>query len=126
MAERISAYEALTQHLEEDFEFDRTVGTNALTLATHVVNMNYVNLQEIFPPGVLESFSFPNSKLRESYKDTNHSLLTDNIMDIKVAVNNYLILVNTPGISPRAEIEMPKLVTNAQELIALLKQEYPE
>ena len=75
---------------------------------------------------MLESFSFPNSKLREKYRTSNHSLLTDDIKDIQVAVNSYLILANSPGIRPRAEIEMPKLVSTARELIALLKNEYSE
>jgi hypothetical protein len=47
-------------------------------------------------------------------------------MDLKVAVNGYLILANAPGIRPRADIEMPELVSKARELIALLKQEYPD
>ena len=126
LVEKISAYEAFTHHLKGDFDYDRTVGTNALALASQVVDMNYVNIHEIFPVGVLESFSFPNSKLHEAFENTNRSLLTDEIKDIKVAVNSYLMVRSTPGIRPRAEIEMPQLVSNARELITLLKEEYPE
>jgi hypothetical protein len=126
LMQKISAYESLTHHLDDDFDFDRTIGTNSLALASRVVDMNYLNLHEIFPVGSLGSFSFPNSKLREAYKNTNRSLLTNNIKDLEVAVNNYLILGNAPGLRPRAEIEMPNLVANARELIALLKEEYPE
>jgi hypothetical protein len=126
LMQKISAYESLTHHLDGDFDFDRTIGTNSLALASRVVDMNYLNLHEIFPVGSVGSFSFPNSNLREAYKNTNRSLLTNNIKDLEVAVNNYLILGNTPGLRPRAEIEMPKLVLNARELIALLKEEYPE
>lgn len=46
--------------------------------------------------------------------------------DIKVVVNSYLVLGGYYGIRPRAEVEMPKLAADAQELIALLKEEYPE
>jgi hypothetical protein len=46
--------------------------------------------------------------------------------DIKVAANSYLVLGSYYGIRPRAEVEIPKLVAEAQELIALLKEEYPE
>jgi hypothetical protein len=49
LAEAISAYEALTHHLDGDFEFDRTVGTRALALASAVVDMNYQDLQDVFP-----------------------------------------------------------------------------
>jgi len=87
--------------------------------------MSYANLNELFPTGVLESFSFPNSKLHKAYSNVNRSLLTDDIKNIRVVVNSYVILGSSPGIRPRAEIEMPKLVSRAQELIGLLKQEYP-
>ena len=36
LAEMISEYEALTHHLDGDFEFDRTVGTSALALAFQI------------------------------------------------------------------------------------------
>ena len=48
LAEKISAYEAFTNHLEGDFEFDRTVGTNSVTLAGTVIDMNYPNVHEVF------------------------------------------------------------------------------
>jgi hypothetical protein len=37
-----------------------------------------------------------------------------------------MILANSPGIRPRADIEMPELVSKARELITYLKEEYPE
>ena len=126
LAEEISEYEALTLHLDGDFNFDRTLGTNALALASGVVDMNYEDIQNIFPLGMVESFSFPNPKLHEAYSSTDLSLLTNDIKDIKVALNAYLILANAPGIRPRAEIEMPRLVSKARELIDFLKKEYPE
>lgn len=126
LAEMISEYEALTRHLDGDFEFDRTVGTSALALAGQVIDLNYPNLQEIFPVGPVEAFSFPNAKLSEKYGNITHSLLTDDVDDIKVVVNSYLILANSPGLRPRAEIEMPQLVSTARELIASLKEEYPQ
>jgi len=55
----------------------------------------------------------------------NLSLLTDYINDIKTAVDAYLTLTGRFGIRPRGEIEMPKLISDAQELIGLLKAEYP-
>lgn len=126
LAERISAYEAFTFHLDGDFESDRTVGTNSVALAGTVVDMNYPDVYEYFPVNQLEVFSFPDSPIHEAYKDTNLSLLTDNMEDLKVVVNSYLVLGGYYGIRPRVEVEMPKLATTAQELIALLKEEYPE
>jgi len=127
LAEEISEYEALTRHLDGDFNFDRTLGTNALALASGVIDMNYEGIRNIFPIGkVVESFSFPNPKLHEAYSSKDLSLLTNDIKDFKVVLNAYLILVNTPGIRPRAEIEMPELVSKARKLIDSLKKEYPE
>jgi hypothetical protein len=125
LAEAISEYEALTKHLDGDFEFDRAVGTNALALASKVVDMNYADIHDIFPVGAVESFSFPNSKLEEAYGKFDRPLLTEDLTDIKIAMNGYLILANSPGIRPRAEIEMPQLLRKARELISYLKQEYP-
>ena len=126
LAEKISAYEAFTNHLEGDFEFDRAVGTNAVALAGTVIDMNYLNVHEIFGAASPSSFSFPESPFHAAFKDTNRSLLTDNMEDIKVVVNSYVTLGGYYGIRPRSENEMPWLVANARELIVLLKEEYPE
>jgi len=126
LAEKISAYEAFTNHLEGDFEFDRTVGTNSVALAGTVIDMNYPNVYDIFDPTSSSSFSFPESPFHTAYKDEDLSLLTDNMEDIKVVVNSYLTLGGYYGIRPRADIEMPRLAANARELILLLKEEYPE
>jgi len=126
LAEKISAYEAFTNHLEGDFEFDRTVGTNSVALAGSVIDMNYPNVHEIFGAASPSSFSFPESPFHKAYKDTNRSLLTDNMEDIKVVVNSYLILGGYYGIRPRAENEMPWLAADARELFELLRAEYPE
>jgi len=126
LVEKISAYEAFTNHLEGDFEFDRTIGTNSVVLAGTVVDMNYLDVHEIFGAGSPSSFSFPESPFHSAFEDTNLSLLTDDMKDIKIVVNSYLILGGYYGIRPRAEGEMPWLAANARELIALLKEEYPE
>jgi hypothetical protein len=90
LAEKISAYEAFTYHLEGDFDFDRAVGTKSVELAGTVIDMNYPSVYQHFPVDQLESFSFPNSPIHDVY------------------------------------VELPKLVADAQELIAMLKEEYPE
>jgi hypothetical protein len=126
LAEKISAYEAFTNHLEGDYEFDRTVGTNAVALAGTVIDMNYQNVHENFGSGSPMSFSFPDSPFHAAYEDSNLSLLTDNMEDIRVVVNSYLILGGYYGIRPRSYTEMPWLAANATELIELLKDEYPQ
>ena len=126
LAAKISAYEAFTYHLEGDFHFDRTVGIKAVELAGTVVDMNYPDVHKIFPTKSPNTFSFPNSPLHEAYKDTSLSLLTDDLTDIRITVNQYLMLGGYYGIRPRAETEMDKLENDAKELIALLRKEYPQ
>ena len=126
LAGKISAYEAFTHHLDGDFDFDRSVGISSVALARDVIDMNYPKVYEIFPSRSPSSFSFPESPLHAAYKDTNLSLLTDDLEEIRIVVNSYLILGGYYGIRPRADTEMPKLAANARELIALLKEEYPE
>ncbi len=126
LAEKISAYEAFTNHLEGDYDFDRTVGTNAVALAGTVIDMNYQNVREIFGASSPSSFSFPDSPFHAAYEDSNLYLLTDNLVDIRIVANSYLILGGYYGIRPRSENEMPRLAANAKELIELLKEEYPE
>jgi hypothetical protein len=126
LAEKISAYEAFTHHLEGDFDFDRVVGIRSVQLAATIIDMNYPEVQAIFPSKSPSSFSFPESPLHKAYKDTNRSLLTDDLNDIRRVVNNYLILGGYYGIRPRADTEMKKLEADARELVKLLKEEYPE
>ena len=38
LAEKISAYDAATRHLDEDFAHDRRIGSNATALAYRVVD----------------------------------------------------------------------------------------
>ena len=126
LAAKISAYEAFTYHLEGDFEFDRTVGTNAIALAGTIIDMNYPEIHEAFGARSPSSFAFPESPFHLRYKDTNLSVLTDDMEEVKIVVNSYLVLGGYYGIRPRAENEMPWLAEDARELIALLKEEYPE
>jgi len=126
LAAKISAYEAFTNHLEGDFEFDRTAGTRAIELASTVIDMNYQGLHEIFGSGSPNTFSFPDSPFHEAFKDTNLSLLTDSMEEMRLVVNSYLVLGGYYGIRPRAVREIPLLAADARELIELLKEEYPE
>lgn len=126
LAEKISAYEAFTHHLEGDYDFDRTVGIRSVELAGSIIDMNYPNAKEVFPPRSLPTFSFPDSPFHTAYKDTNLTLLTNDMNDIRRVVNSYLVLGSYYGIRPRADIEMKLLKDRAEELIVLLKEEYPE
>jgi hypothetical protein len=126
LAGKISAYDALTHHLEDDFEFDRSVGAASVALADQVVNMNYPDLGSVVPVRAEEIFSFPDSNIHTAFKDVHLSLLTDDVDKIWAAANAYFTLADKPGIRPRAEYEIPKLIADVQMLIDLLTAEYPE
>jgi hypothetical protein len=126
LAAKISAYEAFTHHLEGDFEFDRAVGIRAVAMASTVVNMNYPGIQRIFPSKSPSTFSFPDSPVHVAFEETHLSLLTSDIKDIAITVNQYLILGGYYGIRPRADTEIQKVADDAKELITSLREEYPE
>jgi hypothetical protein len=126
LAAKISAYDALTRHLDEDFEYDRSAGTAAVTLANKVVNMNYPDLHELVGTRERLAFSFPDSEIHRAYEDVHLSLLTDDVEELTTVVNAYLTLADRPGLRPRLYDEMPILIATAEELIGLLKAEFPE
>ena len=126
LAARISAYDALTRHLDEDFEYDRTVGAAAVALANNVVNMNYPDLHAVVGTRERQAFSFPDSTIHRAYEDVHLPLLTDDIEELMTVVNAYLTLADRPGLRPRLYDEMPTLIATAEELVGLLKAEFSE
>jgi hypothetical protein len=126
LAAKIAAYEAFTRHLDEDFEYDRSVGTAAVTLANEVVNMNYPDLHDLVGTRESQAFSFPDSTIHRAYEDVHLSLLTDDVGELMTVVNAYLTLADRPGLRPRLYDEMPTLIANAKELVGLLRAEFPE
>jgi hypothetical protein len=125
LAERISAYDAFTRHLDEDFAYDRQIGSSSSALAYRVVDMNYPNINKVVAIDEQDYF-VPLSQFQQVYGDTDLPLLTNDIDEIKVTVNSFLELGGYMGIRARVEIEMPRLVTSARELIELLNAEYRE
>jgi len=126
LAAKIAAYEAYTNHLEGDFEFDRTAGTKAVEQASTIIDMNYPKVHDVLGSASPRTFSFPDSPFHAAFENTELPLLTDDMKDIKLVVNSYLVLGGYYGIRPRAATEMPRLKSDANELIELLKEEYPE
>jgi uncharacterized protein DUF6090 len=126
LAEKISAYDALTRHLDEDFAYDRRVGGKSMELASGVVDMNYPNVHDVVNIDASDSYAFPDSPVHQAYEDLTLPLLTSDVILVRVAVNSYLELGGGMGIRPRIEIEIPRLLADAHELIELLTAEYTE
>jgi len=126
LVNKITAYDSLTHHLDQDYMFDRDLILEAMKLADEVVDSTYlvdeqamVVLRDIYR----EPYAFPPTKLYELYKDTELQLLTDDRNKIRVLVNKYDHLGQ---IRARTEAELPRLIESARELIELLKGEYPD
>ncbi len=126
LADKISSYEALTHHLDDDFEVDRAAGNSALALAGKVVDLNYPDIGKILPIDVAEVFNFPDSEIHRTYGELDRRLLTENVNEVRIAVNAYLALGEKPGVRARAEAEMPMLKAAAEDLIEALHTEYPD
>jgi len=123
---KITAYDSLTRHLSDDYTTDRELSLELMKLADEVVDSNYPFDEQVLAVWrelSREPFAFPPTKLHELYRDTELHLLTDDINKIRALVNKYEKL---RGLLARADYEIPRLTENANELIDLLKTEYPE
>lgn len=126
LANKIAAYEALTHHLDQDFIDDQERIEEARRFADQVVDSGYpINPQ--FEGWVRKMFHgtmvFPSPELHAIYADTRLQILTDDIRHVRVMSNKFQAAA---GMKARLEREIPGLVANAREIIALLRQEYPD
>ena len=117
---KISAYDAFTRHMDEDYNLDMTQKNKTVVERELIIDMNY--------PGQVNDLlntrydSLKNTPLYENMRKLNKPLLTKNMNDIKVLVNQSLQLKYF--LSIRRNFELPRLVKDATELIRLLKEEY--
>jgi len=126
LASKITAYEALTHHLDHDYADDRERIQEAQRLADQVVDSGYpINprYEAWVRKRLREPFEFPSPELHAIHADTKLQILTDDIRQVRVMSNKFQ---TAAGMQPRLEHEIPTLVANAREIIALLRQEYPE
>lgn len=126
LANKITAYEALTHHLDQDYADDWERTQDAQRMADQVVDAGYpINPQfEAWARKRFRgSFEFPSPELHAIYADTRLEILSDDIRQVRVMSNKFQ---TAAGMLPRLEHEIPTLVENARQIIALLRQEYPE
>jgi Family of unknown function (DUF6090) len=123
---KITAYDSLTHHLDEDYAMDYEILLEARKLADEVVDSNYPMDERAM--GVLrelmrQPYTFPAASFQELYQDTKLQLLTDDMNKVRILANKFGSLGN---IKAHTEHEIPDLLANAKELIDLLKTEYPQ
>ena len=120
IVKKISAYDAFTRHMDDDYQVDEDQNMKPFTKREQIVDMNYQGALVMF---LLSKYdSLKNAAYYEEMRNLNKPLVTKDINDIKVLVNEAVQL--RALIRIRRDIELPRLVKDATELIELLKEEY--
>jgi hypothetical protein len=123
---KITAYDALTHHLDDDYAMDHEIWFEAKKMANQIVDSNYPldeKVMEVMVELYRQPFTFPEARFREVYANTELELLTDDVSKLRALVNQLGDLGN---IKAHTDREIPNLLTQANELIGLLGKEYPE
>ena len=131
IVKKISAYDAFTRHMDYDYQVDQDQISKPFTKREQILDMNYpmqLSIFDVHSPGPLVLFlyskydSLKNTAYYEEMRNLNKPLVAKDINDIKVLVNEAVQL--RALIRIRRDIELPRLVKDATELIELLKEEY--
>lgn len=124
---KIASYYSFTKHLDEDFKKDISLSEKLIDYQSKIINTNYPN-RAVFLDSVRSYYkkgriAWGNSMSYKKAKKLNLQILTEDINDIHVLINN---LFNYKGnLQTRSEVELPRLISNAQEIIDEIKSEYP-
>jgi Family of unknown function (DUF6090) len=122
---KITAYDSLTHHLDDDYAMDHEIWFEATKLANEVVDSNYPiddHAMEVMLTLRRSPYTFPAKSLHELYQDIDLQLLTDDMNHVRVLVNKFASLGN---IKAHTDQEIPTLLESARELVVLLNIEYP-
>jgi hypothetical protein len=119
---KISAYDAHTQHMDEDFQGDTKRNDQVSQERDRIVDMSYsFEMPHVWLPGYDSLVTVLFKKEAENNQPV-LQLLTANINDVKILLNGYLEIKN--NYKGRSEFELPDVIGEATELISLLKKEY--
>lgn len=126
----IAKYEALTIHMEEDYNVDLTARERVSAMADEIVDLNYSNFKDLAPrywnPNNYHVLTddFSNTAYYATAREDQLRLLTTDKTKIREMINGYLRLRFFLNI--RAHSELPGLIARAEEIIEFLKSEYLE
>jgi len=133
LARKISEYEGLTYHLEEDQVSDTRNARDALLATNKVINRNFPDraaVHKVFTAATDaerfdESFlEFPSTELYQRIDQDDLGLVATDMRDVQEMVN--VLISYRSDMYARPDIELPRLMALAQELIDLIETEYPE
>lgn len=133
LVNKISQYDALTRHLDQDYTNDENNIREAVNIVSRVVDTNYPQYGAIeeyldrHPGDIQEVFSrtfaeFTGSDLYREIRDNDLPLLADDLYQVRRAVNYYLEIGRYLG--ARTDIELPRLKQYGLEIIELIDAEY--
>ena len=129
LIKKISSYDALTRHLDEDYLNDKAKSENAIQLINKVTNNNYPNMNQLRDEVFLKinnleydefwMFSEPEYQKAKEYR---LKLISEDINEIHEAINSLTRLQFHYTI--RTEGETVRLKQSAEEIISILKEMY--
>ncbi|MDX1591735.1 MAG: DUF6090 family protein [Balneolaceae bacterium] len=129
LIKKISSYDALTRHLDEDYLNDKAKSENAIQLINKVTNNNYPNMNQLRENVFLKinnleydefwMFSEPEYNRAKEYQ---LKLISTDINEVREAINSLTRLQFHYTI--RTEAEAARLEQSAQEIISILKEMY--
>ena len=123
---KISEYDALTRHLDQDYSNDENTIREATSVLMGVLDVNYPNAEQIaeYHDDSIDGLRpvFFESGLYTELKNNDLSLLTDDINAVRRAANNFIEI--GPYLEPRVEHEIPRLRETGLLVIDLIESEY--
>ena len=127
LRKQINQYYALTDHLDQDFINDSETATSLRTSLFNIVNTNYPNRKDLIDTLNLsykksDKSIFTNSKVYKEARKNNFKLLTNDINDIHVFVNNLFRYNNLLNV--RYKSEFPRLIKMGKNIIESIEKEY--
>ncbi len=123
----INQYYALTDHLDQDYKEDHELSEIIYNKVFKIINTNYPRRKDLIDTLFLsyrkkDKSIFTKSKVFETAKQLNLELLTEDMNDIHVYVND---LLNYKGnLNVRYKSEFPRLIKIGETIIRLIKEEY--
>jgi len=124
LSKKIVEYDAITQHLEKDFESDKSYSEYATQQIAQVININYnyANQYQTHPVKLISIIDLKKMPVYKELQLAKLSLLTNDMDKFNIVINS-LVPVNR-NMKVRKNIEFSGLIKDAEELILLLKKEY--
>ena len=131
LVDLISRYEALTLHLDEDYQNDSRVSDEVRAVRDRVIDFNYPGIDEGYQDWVIFStedsaidayLGYRDSAFYEGLQARQLPLLTQDLAEVRLLTNKSLRLVSL--VKPRVHSEFPRLRELAGETIERIETEY--